>query len=172
MEIALRVPGCAPANESAAFARRVEEAGFDGMGIPDTQLIMRDVYVTMALAAQNTSNLKLYTAVTNPVTRHFSVLASLVQTVEEIAPGRIGIIIGSGYSAVRTIGQRRSTLDMMRQCVLTVRKLLNGEEVNFDGFNAQNCLSPPDVASLSSLRPAAPRPLNWRVKWRTESWFR
>ena len=137
MEIALRVPGCAPANESAAFALRVEEAGFDGMGIPDTQLIMRDVYVTLALAAQNTSNLKLYTAVTNPVTRHFSVLASLVQTVEELAPGRIGIIIGSGYSAVRTIGQPRSTLDMMRKCVLTVRSLLAGEQVDFDGFHAR-----------------------------------
>ena len=169
MEIALRVPGCAPANESAAFALRVEEAGFDGMGIPDTQLIMRDVYVTLALAAQNTSNLKLYTAVTNPVTRHFSVLASLVQTVEELAPGRIGIIIGSGNSAVRTIGQPRSTLDMMRKCVLTVRSLLAGEQVDFDGFPCKAAFRR-RTAHPSNHRSQRPQdPGNWLEKWPTES---
>ena len=78
MEIVLRVPGCAPANETAAFLKRVEEAGFDGVGIPDTQLIMRDVYVTLALAARETTHITLFTAVTNPTTRHISVPASLI----------------------------------------------------------------------------------------------
>jgi len=136
MEVVLRVAGCAPADQTAEFLSRVEEAGFAGVGIPDTQLIMRDVYVTLALAAQRTSHLTLYTAVTNPVTRHVSVLASLVQTVEELAPGRVRIIVGSGYSAVRTIGQKAAPLRQMRETVLTLQRLLSGERVSLDGFEA------------------------------------
>ena len=97
---------------------------------------MRDMYVALALAAQLTSHLTLYTAVTNPVTRHVSVLASLIQTVEELAPGRVSVVIGSGYSAVQTIGQRAATLAEMRKTVLTLRSLLSGEEVSLDGFEA------------------------------------
>ena len=137
MEIVLRVPGCAAANETAAFLKRVEEAGFDGAGIPDTQLIMRDVYVTLALAAQQTSNLTLFTAVTNPTTRHISVLASLIQTVEELAPGRLKIMVGSGYSAVRTIGEPKATLKQMREGVETVKRILSGEPVSLNGFEAR-----------------------------------
>ena len=137
MEIVLRVPGCAPANETAAFLKRVEAAGFDGVGIPDTQLIMRDVYVTLALAAQQTSHITLFTAVTNPTTRHVSVLASLIQTVEELAPGRLKIMVGSGYSAVRTIGQPKATLKQMREGVETVRRILSGETVSLNGFEAR-----------------------------------
>ena len=136
MEVILRVAGCAPADQTAAFVGRVEEAGFAGVGIPDTQLIMRDVYVSLALEAQRTSHLTLYAAVTNPVTRHVSVLASLVQTVEELAPGLVRIMVGSGYSAVRTIGQRAAALSQMRETVLTLRRLLSGETVSLDGFEA------------------------------------
>ena len=136
MEFILRVAGGAPADQTAKFLTRAEAAGFTGVGFPDTQLIMRDVYVVMALGAGSTSKLKLYTAVTNPVTRHVSVLASLVQTVEELAPGRVEIIIGSGYSAVRTIGQGAATLRQMRECVINLRRLLAGERVDLDGFEA------------------------------------
>ena len=137
MEVFLRVPGCASADRTAEFVARAEEAGFAGVGIPDTQLIMRDVYVALALAAQRTSHLTLYTAVTNPVTRHVSVLASLVQTVEELAPGRLRIIIGSGYSAVSTIGQRAASLQEMRDSVMSLRRLLAGERVRLGGFDAR-----------------------------------
>ena len=136
MDVVLRVPGCAPADQMAEFLARVEEAGFAGVGVTDSQLLMRDVYVTLALAAQRTYTIPLYTAVTNPVTRHISVLASVIQTVEELAPGRLRIIVGSGYSAVMTIGQRAATLRQMRETILTLRSLLAGETVSINGFEA------------------------------------
>ena len=137
MRVLLRVAGSAPADDTAEFARRTEKAGFDGIGIPDTQLIMRDVYVALALAAQRTSTLNLMTAVTNPMTRHVSVLASLAQTVEEIAPGRLTLVIGSGYSAVNTIGKKAATLKQMRESVTTLKALLAGDNVRFGDFEAR-----------------------------------
>ena len=63
LQLTLRVAAAAPADQTADFLRRVEDAGFAGAGIPDTQLIMRDVYIALALAAQRTSQLTLHTAV-------------------------------------------------------------------------------------------------------------
>jgi 5,10-methylenetetrahydromethanopterin reductase len=98
---------------------------------------MRDVYVALALAAQRTSTLDLMTAVTNPKTRHVSVLASLAQTVEDLAPGRLTLVIGSGYSAVNTIGKKAATLKEMRESITGLKALLAGEDVRFGDFQAR-----------------------------------
>ena len=104
MQIDLRVPSCAPVSEVARFIAACEEAGFDGVGILDSQLLERDVFVSMAVAAQATSRIRIASAVLNPVTRHLSVIASAAKTVAELAPGRVEFWIGRGFSSVQTIG--------------------------------------------------------------------
>jgi tryptophan synthase alpha subunit len=42
LQVDLRVPACATAREVAAFARRAEEAGFDGVGITDMPMVLSD----------------------------------------------------------------------------------------------------------------------------------
>src|SRR5262249_4832481 len=88
---------------------------------------------TLALAAARTSRLNLFPAVTNPFGRHASVLAGAVQSVEEVAPGRMSCVIGTGYTAASTIGRKPATLADMRACITTVRSLLAGETVDFQG---------------------------------------
>ena len=56
----------------------IEAAGFDGVGILDSQLLSRDTFVVLAQAATSTSRLTLFPAVTNPLTRHASVLAGAI----------------------------------------------------------------------------------------------
>jgi 5,10-methylenetetrahydromethanopterin reductase len=131
--IGIRVPACRPAPDVAEYLRTVEQAGFDFAGLVDSQLVTRDVFVTIALAAQRTTTLGLYTAVTNPVTRHVSVLAGAARTVHEIAPDRVGFFVGSGYSAASTIGRRPATLQEMEVAVSTLRSLLAGESVRLGG---------------------------------------
>lgn len=109
----------------------VEAAGFDGVGILDSQLLCRDTFVTLGLAAVNTSRLMLFPAVTNPFTRHVSVLASAAQSVEELAPGRTKIVIGTGYTSAHTIGRKPATLAEMRACITELRALLAGRAVDF-----------------------------------------
>ncbi len=128
----LRVPPCGPVTEVGAFARRCEEAGFDGIGLLDSQLLERDVFVSMAQAVQATSTLRVASAVINPVTRHVSVLASAAKTVAELAPGRVEFWLGRGYSSVQTIDVRPASVDQLRQSVLTLKRLLAGELVPFN----------------------------------------
>jgi 5,10-methylenetetrahydromethanopterin reductase len=111
----------------------VEAAGFDGAGILDSQLLCRDTFVILGQAATRTSRLTLFPAVTNPFSRHASVLAGAIQTVEELAPGRIKFVIGTGYTSASTIGRKPATLAEMRACIATVRTLLAGESADFEG---------------------------------------
>jgi 5,10-methylenetetrahydromethanopterin reductase len=129
----LRVPGTSPIPELTTFLRSVEAAGFDGAGILDSQMICRDTFVTLAHAATQTSRMMLFPAVTNPFTRHASVLAGGIQSVAELAPGRVKFIIGTGYTSASTIGRKAATLAEMRACIGTVKALLAGRSVDFDG---------------------------------------
>src|SRR5262249_15750129 len=117
VRISLRIPGTAPMPQLMTLIQDVETAGFDGAGILDSQLLCRDTFTTMALAARQTSRLTLFPAVTNPFTRHASVLASAIQTVEELAPGRVKFVIGTGYTSASTIGRKPATLAQMRACI-------------------------------------------------------
>ncbi len=133
VDISLRIPGTAPIGEVVALVQDVEQAGFDGAGILDSQLLCRDVFVTMALCAAQTSRLTIFPAVTNPFSRHASVLAGAMLTVEEVAPGRIKCIIGTGYTSASTIGRKPGTLAQMRETITTMRALLSGQAVDFHG---------------------------------------
>jgi 5,10-methylenetetrahydromethanopterin reductase len=53
-------------------------------------------------------------------------------TLEEIAPGRTILGIGSGDSAVKTLGRRPTKLAAMREGVELVRRLIAGETIRFE----------------------------------------
>ena len=133
VRVYMRVPGTQPMEQLMRLVQDIEAAGFDGVGILDSQLLSRDTFVVLAQAATSTSRLTLFPAVTNPLTRHASVLAGAIQSVEELAPGRVKFVMGTGYTSAGTIGRRAATRAEMRECLRTVRALLAGESVDFGG---------------------------------------
>src|SRR5262244_415797 len=133
VRVYMRVPGTAPMPQLMRLIQNIEAAGFDGAGILDSQVISRDSFVTLGQAAAHTSRLTLFPAVTNPFTRHASVLAGAIQTVEELAPARTKVVIGTGYTSASTIGRKPATLAEMRTCIEALRRLLAGDAVDFDG---------------------------------------
>src|SRR2546422_379173 len=133
VQVSLRIPGTSPMPELIRLIQDVEAAGFDGAGILDSQLLCRDTFVTLGQAATRTSRLALFPAVTNPFSRHVSVLAGAIQTVAELAPGRTKVVMGTGYTSASTIGRKPATLAEMRTCITALRKLLAGEAVDFQG---------------------------------------
>ena len=137
MKVDIRVPVGLPVAETAEFIAGCEAAGFSGVGVHDHQHSGRDVFLTLALAAERTSKLEVYPATTNPVTRHPMVLASLAHTLEEIAPERVRLTVGPGYLAVGNIGRPRATVEAMRRAILTIRGLLRGERLEFNGVETR-----------------------------------
>lgn len=129
MKLYLRVPPCGRLDDIADFAVEVEKAGFTGAWFPDSQFLFRDVWATMAVAARATSTLSLGTAVANFETRNVSVTAAAASTIAESAPGRVVIGMGTGQSAVKSLGIAPTKLAAMRENVGVLRALLQGQSV-------------------------------------------
>jgi 5,10-methylenetetrahydromethanopterin reductase len=133
VRVDIRVPVGVPLPRLAAFAARCEDAGFDGVGIHDHPHRGRDVYVALALAAERTRQLRLYPATSSPVVRHPLLLASLAQTLDELAPGRVALTLAPGFLAARAVGRARASVVAMREAVMGIRRLLRGEFAEVEG---------------------------------------
>jgi 5,10-methylenetetrahydromethanopterin reductase len=104
-----------------------EELGYDHVWFGDSQNIWRESYVTMGAAAMGTERVVFGTGVTNPVTRHRSVLASTWATLHELMGGRVVLGIGTGDSSLRTMGLSPVKLAELEAYVEDLRKLFRGE---------------------------------------------
>ena len=93
-----------PRPEAPREVKLLEEMGFDVALIPDSQALAREVYVTLTACAANTNKITLGTGITNPLTRHPSVTASAIASLNDLSGGRALLGIGRGDSAVRKIG--------------------------------------------------------------------
>jgi 5,10-methylenetetrahydromethanopterin reductase len=117
-----------PLPKMVHLAKVSEELGFSHIWIGDSHLIWREAYVNMAAMALSTSKVKLGTGVTNPLTRHPSVVASAYATLDEYAPGRMIVGIGLGDSSVETMGMKPSTLANFEKSLQQMRELFAGKE--------------------------------------------
>lgn len=129
-----------------AQVRLAEELGYEVLGIGDSPAAWQDMLVSLTLAARETQRITLATAVTTPILRHPVALARGLLSVAELAEGRFVIGIGAGGSAPAAAGRMGATLREMREYVLALRALLNGESVTWDGLRT------PPLARATPLR--------------------
>ena len=127
MEFGLRIPPCEDPRQVADLVLRAEQAGFGYAWIPDSQLLWRDLWVTLGVIAARTSRIILGTNVTNPLTRDVTVTASAAAAMDEVSDGRFILGYGSGDSSVRVMGWKTSRIEVMRTSIATMRSLWRGE---------------------------------------------
>jgi 5,10-methylenetetrahydromethanopterin reductase len=117
----------------ADLCREVEANGFDLLGVPDSQSVFREMYVGLTLAALNTSRVLLGPLVTNPLTRHLVVTASAISSVDEVSGERAMLGIGSGDSAIYTIGAPPATVAGLEDSIVTLNHLTSGGPIEREG---------------------------------------
>ena len=110
--------------ELVALAERL---GYRQAWFYDSQMIYSDVYATMALAAHKTSTIRLGTGVAVPTTRMAPTIAHSIATVNQLAPGRVELGVGTGNTARLTMGLRPISLTRMKKEVRLIQTLLAGE---------------------------------------------
>ncbi len=108
-----------------------EDRGFDMAWVPDSQMIWSDCYATMALAAHHTSRIRIGTGVAIPGTRIAPVTAHSIASINQLAPGRTFLGIGTGHTAMRTMGMQPMKIRDFREYLRVLRTLLQGEEVDY-----------------------------------------
>ncbi|MGV0036372.1 MAG: LLM class flavin-dependent oxidoreductase [Candidatus Azotimanducaceae bacterium WSBS_2022_MAG_OTU7] len=83
----------------------------------------------MALAAANTSSIRLGTGVLIPSNRIEPVTANAFATLNKLAPGRIDFGVGTGFTGRRTMGLKPIPLAKMQRYIKRVQSMLLGETV-------------------------------------------
>jgi 5,10-methylenetetrahydromethanopterin reductase len=114
------------------LAQVAEAAGYYRFGCWDSPALHIDCWPTLMAVAANTSRIKIGPNVTNPLTRHPVVTASAAVAVEEIAPGRTYIGIGTGDSGVYNLGIGAANQAYLGRYVRAVRDLLDEGAAAFD----------------------------------------
>ncbi|MCH9673913.1 MAG: LLM class flavin-dependent oxidoreductase [Gammaproteobacteria bacterium] len=123
---------CAMANiDEIGFFTHAENLGYHSVWVTDSQMLFSDCYAVMALAAQQTRTLKLGpgTAIAGP--RIPPVHVAAVATLNRLAPGRIHIGIGTGNTAMRTMGQKPMRIKAYAEYLAVLSALLRGETVDY-----------------------------------------
>ena len=118
-----------PVADVVRQAQLAESLGYDTVWITDSHLVCRELWVTLAACALATTRIKLGPGVTVPHTRHWSVTAAAIATLEEMAPGRIVLGIGTGGSSAETMGmsvQRAARIATLETMTTSIRRLLAG----------------------------------------------
>ena len=147
MKIALNVLQQGPVSDGPEWWQLCDDAGVEVIGLPDSPALVRELYVVAALCAQHTSRARIMMSVTNPTSRDPSVTASSLLSLEEIAPGRIALGIGTGDSALWGVGLRPATVAQLREYIVAVKALLQGEEADYQGRRFRMQWSDPPVRS-------------------------
>jgi len=112
--------------------KRAEELGFTHAWFYDSQLLLPDIFVSMALAAEHTSKIKLGTGVIVPSNRIAPSCAAALATLNKLAPGRIIFGVGTGFTARNTMGLGPMKLSAMREYVRVIYGLLKNETVEWE----------------------------------------
>lgn len=123
----------APSPDTPEHIAIAEELGYCRAWCYDSPALYPDVWMTLALAAQRTSKIGLGPAVLVPSLRHPMVNAAATATLTALAPGRVAIAVGAGFTGRYTLGQRGVRWRDVSAYVNVLRGLLRGEECSWEG---------------------------------------
>ena len=148
MQISCAFPTTLESHEHVALA---EELGYERAWLYDTPQQSPDVWMMLALAAERTERIGLGPGVLVPSLRHPMVNAAATASLTELAPGRVIVAFGTGFSGRRAMGYGAVPWSFTERYIRAYRGLLRGETVEWEGARMR-MLHPPGHA--------APRPVD------------
>ncbi len=131
-----------------------EELGYRRAWLYDSPALYPEVFMTLARCAERTSRIGLGPGVLIPSLRHPMTAAASIAGLEALAPGRVMIGVGSGFTGRHCLGKRPLAWATVTRYVRTVQALLRGEQTEWED------------ATIQMLQPegfGAARPVD--VKW-------
>jgi 5,10-methylenetetrahydromethanopterin reductase len=110
-----------------------EALGYKRAWLYDSPALYPDVWMILGECARRTSTIEIGPGVAIPSLRHPMVTAAAVATLVELAPGRVNLAIGSGFTGRLTLGQKPLPWSYVREYVQTVVDLLAGKTTSWEG---------------------------------------
>ena len=133
MDIGVVLQTTPPSARVVDLAKRAETYGFTHVWTFDSHILWQEPFPIFTQILAQTRNVMVGPMVTNPITRDWTVTASLFATLNEMFGNRTVIGIGRGDSAVRVINGKPTTLAALREAIHVIRELANGQAVEYRG---------------------------------------
>jgi 5,10-methylenetetrahydromethanopterin reductase len=152
MQFGIAMPTSA---ESWKTALRAEELGFASAWFYDTQMLSADCFVAMGAAAVKTTRIRLGTGVLIPSNRIAAVAANAFATLNRLAPGRIDMGLGTGFTGRRAMGLGAMKLREFEEYVRVMLALQRGEivETILEGERRKIQLLNPELGLIDLATP-------------------
>jgi 5,10-methylenetetrahydromethanopterin reductase len=149
--------GIAMATDAASWkvAERAEALGFTTAWFYDTQMLSADCFVAMGAAAVKTSRIRLGTGVLIPSNRIAAVTANAFASLNKLAPGRIDMGLGTGFTGRRAMGLGAMSLKDFREYIRVMMALLAEEtvETEIEGQRRKIRLLNPEAGLIDTRSP-------------------
>ena len=117
--------------DEIGFFSQAEALGYDSVWVTDSQMLFSDCYAVLALAARETKRLRLGPGTAICGTRIPPVQVAAMATLNRLAPGRVFLGIGTGHTAMRSMGQRPMKIAEFAEYLRVLSALLRGEVVDY-----------------------------------------
>jgi alkanesulfonate monooxygenase SsuD/methylene tetrahydromethanopterin reductase-like flavin-dependent oxidoreductase (luciferase family) len=117
--------------DEVGFFNHAESLGYDSVWVTDSQMIFSDCYAVLALAARQTQRIRLGPGTAICGTRIPPVQVAAMATLNRLAPGRVHLGIGTGNTAMRTMGQRPMRIAEYDEYLRVLAALLRGDVVEY-----------------------------------------
>jgi 5,10-methylenetetrahydromethanopterin reductase len=116
--------------EHCAVAERL---GYAYSWVTDSPTFMADPWITLARAAERTSTIRLGVCATTPRLRHVVATAGAAATLNALAPGRVDVVLGTGFTSQAMLGKGPARWREVEAYMQGLRGLLAGEAIEWDG---------------------------------------
>src|ERR1022692_1531490 len=137
MEFGLVLQSDPPASGVVAAMREAENLGFSYGWTFDSHVLWQEPFVIYSQILAATSTLTVGPMVTNPLTRDWSVIASLFATLNDMFGNRTVCGIGRGASSRRVLGQQPASLATLGEAMRVIKDLAEGREAMLAGTAVQ-----------------------------------
>jgi probable F420-dependent oxidoreductase len=133
MDVGVVLQCTPPAARVIDLAKRAETYGFSYVWTFDSHILWEEPYVIYSKILDETRKVIVGPMVTNPATRDLTVTASVFATLNEMYGNRTVIGIGRGDSAVRVTNGKPVSVAELRQAVVDIKGLVNGDAIDYKG---------------------------------------
>src|SRR6266567_533577 len=110
-----------------------EQLGYSRSWVTDSPAFMADPWITLARAAERTSEIRLGVCALTPRLRHVVATAGAAATLSAVAPARVDVVVGTGFTSQAMINKKPARWSEAEEYVRGLRGLLAGEELEWDG---------------------------------------
>lgn len=143
--------GCAfaPTLSTPEHIAEAERLGFAYAYVFDSPALYADAWMTLGRAADRTSQIRLGVCVITPRLRHPVDNAASAATLAALAPDRVDVVVGAGFTSAALLGRKASRWTEVEAYILALRALLAGEEIDWEGSRV--ALTHPRLSGLAPV---------------------